>query len=124
MHRNIALACGLLLPAMPVMAQQELRWINPAGGPFAQPTNWEFGEVPMFTPPSFPGGAIFDLDSTYTVTGGAINVDKLLVRAGDVTLVTGTINTSRVEIGTAAGPRTTMRLENGSLTFVVNGVTR
>jgi hypothetical protein len=58
-----AAAVGVVVMGGALGEAAVVRWVNPAGGAFAEPSNWEGGAV--------PGAADvprFDLDATYTVT--------------------------------------------------------
>lgn len=93
-------------------------WVNPLGGHFAMPSNWD-----PHGPPGPTSRAIFDLPESYTVTfpaGIDVTNDRLLVNGGDVTfdlsgrtytLARSTEASQVVASNTAA----TLRVRNGVL---------
>jgi hypothetical protein len=92
-------------------AGQVTRWINPAGGSFGDPTNWDNG-----VPDSAKEGR-FELAGVYTVTIDQARTIRLLTStAGDVTLdLAGVITTSHLEVTGGS-----MTLRNGEFKRTIN----
>jgi hypothetical protein len=81
-QRILALAGISLALSQPALAQ---RWINPAGGAYANGANWDTG-----TPPTSTGAAVFDLAATYTVTLAAdAGLSTVTVAGGNLTVNLG-----------------------------------
>lgn len=77
------------------------RWIDPAGGSFADPGNWSLGV------PDADDTAIFDLDATYTVTLAAPTaIREIKAYDGDVTLDLGgtSASTEMLSMGNDPNP--------------------
>jgi hypothetical protein len=98
---------------------QVVRWMNPAGGTFAQGSNWDAGHAPGTTET-----ASFGPDATYTVTlDAAKTVGGLVADQGAPTLDLGRVTLSvgppgssgQLRVRSTAG-QTSMRLVNGGVT--------
>jgi hypothetical protein len=121
-RRTAILAASLSLVG-PATALAQVHWVNSAGGPFAQASNWDAGHI--------PGGndtAAFSLASTYTVSLAApTTIGSLAVDQGSPTLDLGGSQLGvdalggHVTIGTMPGSAATLRLING--TFSVGNLT-
>ncbi len=57
------LLCVVMVVLAGVVRADEIRWINPQGGDWNEPGNWDLGRVPQFL-----DKVVFDVPSIYTVT--------------------------------------------------------
>ena len=110
------LACSLLLSATaPAALAQVHHWINPAGGAFTDPANWDTGQIPG------PLSTIrFETPGTYTVTLAAnANVAAAFLDAPGLSL-TIDAGTHTLAIGGQPTPVGLMRVTRGDLR-IING---
>jgi hypothetical protein len=89
----------------------EFHWINPAGGTYGEPSNWDPAEVPVHDP-SRSDTAIFDLDP-----GSTIDVSASSATAGDwlVSLGTYRLLGSAEVFAPSSNPRSLEILDGGYL---------
>src|SRR5262245_46030051 len=107
---------GAFIASSAAVAGTQL-WINPSGGLFTEPANWNPA------PPNNLDTAQFDLSSTFTVTlNRDISTSDLVVRQGDVTLDLGGFTYSlstavgdHIRIAQVTGQPATLRVINGTL---------
>ncbi|MFK7883461.1 MAG: hypothetical protein AB8F26_04670 [Phycisphaerales bacterium] len=97
--RFILAAAALVMPIVTPLAADEIRWINPAGGGWDDPANWDLGRIPGVL-----DTAIFDLATAYTVTFDAQPMfDSIDISKGNIDFELGSI--AAICLGTEFGTR-------------------
>ncbi len=98
----------------------EVTWINPAGGAFGEPANWNPPRVPVVDD-QHEDTAVFTLANTYAVNVAGAHTKRMVIRNSSIDLVGGTTELTAnalAEPSLVVGQNGKLHLVSGTLTSV------